>query len=114
MKDALGHGRNTVLGVNELPNMRRFIIPSRPVAGSGEYPARNSASDEAAAQALMSAKSSAVPIHPAMVGGRLNGTQADYTTAEYAALTKGQQFGKRTSAPAGKHPVEIYGRRNPL
>jgi hypothetical protein len=58
------------------------------VVGGGEYPARNDASNEAAAQALMSAKSSAVPIHPAMIAGRFNGSQADYTTAEYAALEK--------------------------
>jgi hypothetical protein len=62
--------------------------------------ARNSASNEAAAQALASAKSFAVPIHPAMINGRLDGTQADYTTAESAALMKGTQsflpeFGKR-------------------
>lgn len=58
-------------------------------AGGGEYPARNDASDEAAAQALMSAKSSAVPIHPAMIAkGRLDGTQADYTTAEFSLLMK--------------------------
>ena len=94
MKDAAGHGSNT-RGMYLRPN-GRSVLPTVPVRGSGEYPARNTASDEAAAQALMSAKSSAVPIHPAMVGGRLNGTQADYTTAEYAALTKGQQFGKRT------------------
>ena len=89
MKDAAGHGSNT-RGMYLRPN-GRSVLPTVPVRGSGEYPARNTASDEAAAQALMSAKSSAVPIHPAMVGGRLNGTQADYTTAEYAALTKGQQ-----------------------
>ena len=89
MKDAAGHGSNT-RGMYLRPN-GRSVLPTVPVRGSGEYPARNTASDEAAAQALMSAKSSAVPIHPAMVGGRFNGTQADYTTAEYAALTKGQQ-----------------------
>ncbi len=62
----------------------------------------------------MSAKSSAVPIHPAMVSGRVDGTQADYTTAEYASLMKAPmlpEFGKK--AAQEKHPVEIY-RGNPL
>lgn len=98
MKDALGHGSNQVLGVTALPTMRRFSMPSRPASG-GEYPARNVASNEAAAQALMSEKSSAVPIHPAMLAGRFNGSQADYTTAEYASLVKAPHssmtFGKR-------------------
>jgi hypothetical protein len=58
------------------------------VVGGGEYPARNTASNEAAAQALMSAKGAASPIHPAMIAGRFNGTQADYTTAEYASMMK--------------------------
>ena len=88
MKDALGHGRNQILGVTELPGMRRFPVPMRPARGGGEYPARNTASNEAAAQALMSAKGAASPIHPAMIGGRFNGSNADYTTAEYAALVK--------------------------
>ena len=95
MKDAAGHGSNT-RGMYLRPN-GRSVLPTVPVRGSGEYPARNTASDEAAAQALMSAKSSAVPIHPAMAAG----------------------FGRRsvtpmTNAKVTPHPVEVYGRRNPL
>jgi hypothetical protein len=102
MKDAAGHGSNGRSGSQFVTGSGRSVIPSKPFVHGGEYPARNTASNEAAAQALMSAKSSAVPIHPAMVAGRFNGTQADYTTAENAALLKTPrsslpQFGKRNA-----------------
>lgn len=88
MKDASGHGSNTRGGSVYLTPAGRSIMPTKPFRSGAEYDARNQASNAAAAEALASVKyGTMVSIHPAMQG-QLNGSSADYTTAEFNALRK--------------------------
>lgn len=81
MKDARGHGSNGLGGLlkqhmsSEAALFGSYTGPDR--RGAGEYPARGSSSDAAAAAALqMGVKSGMVPIHEAMAGTMSNPTTA--------------------------------------
>lgn len=79
MKDALGHGSIGGL-LRQHMSSEASMFGSYTGAdrrGAGEYPARGSSSDTAAAAALqMGVKSGMVPIHEAMAGTMSNPTTA--------------------------------------
>lgn len=69
-KDAFGHGSNGNGGLKaHFAAQRQQFGQFQDRRGSGEYPARGSSSDAAAAAALMmGVKSGVVPVHESMAG----------------------------------------------